>query len=505
MDLMRSHEDGDRLVAVKKVPNHWITSGQREFAKEHPNSNEKPWSDLGILRALGGAGYPYSLELLDVFRDAEYTYIETPVASEGDLFEWCSRDPRPGREREIVMQPLVVQICSAVRWLHELGLVHRDISVENILVDTDASGNQHVKLIDFGMSVLSRSCSGGVRCKASYQAPEESECERAWDGFMADTFAVGVTIFVMAAHDYPWASTRAFECQRFQYVQTAGFCRFLKKRKLRSGNGEVLMDVFSNRLIKLLEGLLEMSPEKRLTLGESCWANDCEADAERASVWQQRWLTSSLLKPSKSPARRPTQWTMESGSVLQEVVDCLFVGDEQLRSLRFSLTIADPRADGCPLIGCSAGFTTLCGYSMDEIVGQNCRFLVDPVPSELVDVETRRGAREFCDAVRDGREPLLPASPRGQWASPKSVESGIFCVQMNARKDGSLFQNMFFLMVIELEYLPFIIGLQTQLPDGESHVVYEEACRCLSANMEEVERCLASRFWVTAPMRRHMK
>lgn len=233
-------------------------------------------------------------------------------------------------------------------------------------------------------------------------------------------------------------------------------------------------------------------------------ANDCEADVKRPSVWQKRWMTSSLATPSKSPRRRPKQWTMESGSYLQEVIDCLFVGDEQLKSLRFSLTIADPMADGCPLIGCSTGFTDLCGYSMGEIVGQNCRFLVDPVPSELVDVETRRGAREFCDAVRDGQKPPLSASPDGPWASPKSVESGIFCVQTNARKDGSLFKNMFFLMAIELENLPFIVGLQTQLPDEEDHVVYEEACRCLSANMEEVQRCLTSRFWVTAPMRRNM-
>jgi len=35
------------------------------------------------------------------------------------------------------------------------------------------------------------------------------------------------------------------------------------------------------------------------------------------------------------------------------------VGDEQLRSLSFSLTIADPRADGCPLIGCSTGFSKM--------------------------------------------------------------------------------------------------------------------------------------------------
>jgi len=215
-------------------------------------------------------------------------------------------------------------------------------------------------------------------------------------------------------------------------------------------------------------------------------------------------MTSSLVTPAPVKPLQE-QWTRDSSQALQIAIDNVFEGDERLRSLRFSLTIADPRAHGCPLIGCSTGFTELCGYSMEEIVGQNCRFLVDPVPPELVDVQTRLCAREFCDAVRDGRELHMPASPGGRrWSLPKSVEGGIFCVQTNARKDGSLFKNMFFLMAITLEQAPFIIGLQNELPDGDGEAVYHDACRLLTANMETVERCLASRFWMSAPMRRHV-
>ena len=61
-----------------------------------------------------------------------------------------------------------------------------------------------------------------------------------------------------------------------------------------------------------------------------------------------------------------------------------FRSEESLLGLTFSLTIADPRLPDCPLIGCSAGFATLCGYEMEEIVGRNCRFLLDPVPVEQI-------------------------------------------------------------------------------------------------------------------------
>jgi serine/threonine protein kinase len=195
------------------------------------------------------------------------------------------------------MQPLVAQICSAVRLLHELGIVHRDISIENILLTRDERGEEHVRLIDFGMSVLSRECCGGVRCKASYQAPEE-HWQGEWDGFLSDAFGVGVVIFVMAVHDYPWESTKAWECERFEYVQARGFHSFLRKRKLRLGNGEVLKDVLSSRLAGLLSGLLMLHPDSRATLGESCW----EASL-RSSVWERRWLTSSLALPTENHNR----------------------------------------------------------------------------------------------------------------------------------------------------------------------------------------------------------
>merc|ERR1712151_1076300 len=82
-------------------------------------------------------------------------------------------------------------------------------------------------------------------------------------------------------------------------------------------------------------------------------------------------------------------WTRELAKDLQEAVDRIFAKNTKLAKCEFSLTIADPMLDGCPLIGCSTGFGKLCGYDMHEIVGRNCRFLIDPVPKDLVDQKLR--------------------------------------------------------------------------------------------------------------------
>jgi len=199
-------------------------------------------------------------------------------------------------------------------------------------------------------------------------------------------------------------------------------------------------------------------------------------------------------------------WTQEEADALQAAVNQIF-GEEatgtELTGMKFSLTIADPQISGCPLIGCSAGFTDLCGYEMAEIVGRNCRFLVDPVPPELVDKETRSKARSFCEAVRDGVDYRMSDEEREAWMPLGCAKGELFCVQTNARKCGKLFRNMFYLRALELDDTPYIIGLQTELSeDGSSHKAVRRACQHLGENMQAVERALAAHFWLTGPLRR---
>jgi len=203
-------------------------------------------------------------------------------------------------------------------------------------------------------------------------------------------------------------------------------------------------------------------------------------------------------------------WTQERADALQKGVDDIFerrADSSDLGRLKFSFTIADPSIQGCPLIGCSAGFAELCGYNFDEIVGRNCKFLVDPVPPELVDSGARRLAREFCAAVAEGRDYRVPSADRRPWMPEgKPHEDGIFLVQTNARKDGSLFRNMFYLKPMGIEERNYIVGLQTSLDEGDAEVMAAAhgACETLDKNMIELEKLLAGKFWIYTSMRRQV-
>lgn len=201
------------------------------------------------------------------------------------------------------------------------------------------------------------------------------------------------------------------------------------------------------------------------------------------------------------------------GAAFQEIVDQFCV--DNIYGLKVSFTVSDPNLEDCPLVACSIGFSELTGYAVHEIVGRNCRLLLDGVPPEHINNTTRLKARRFCQSMKEGggvnykgSHPELPEGVQNPWVG--LAEGEMICVQINARKSGELFRNMFYLKDVELEERHFILGLQAELPEDfeETTSMQELEKRCHAAfsqlcdNMTQVEQVLASQFWYSAPMRR---
>jgi len=279
--LMRDTTE-KRLVAVKQMPTRWVGCSHAEFVIEHPSETELPWQDVGCLSFLNSVSYAYACQLLGVYRDDAYTYVVTSFATEGDLFSWCEGGVAPGRDRETVVQPIARQIMEGIQQLHDFGIAHRDLSLENILMSKADDDSLHIRIIDFSMASTMRTFRNCIRGKASYQAPE-LHADKQYDAYLSDAFSLGVTLYAVLLKDYPWLSTRPGGCKCFEYVRKHGFRAYLAKRKLRNSTQKVV-EFMSEPLMELLEGLLAFDPASRLTLGERCWAS------QRRSVWDLKWM-----------------------------------------------------------------------------------------------------------------------------------------------------------------------------------------------------------------------
>jgi len=258
------------FVVAKKMPNWWMATDSQGFQRQMPYCMENPWRDIATVRYLESQHFPYLCKSHGVFRDTDFTYVVSEFAEQGSLFEWFKVGPLPGLEREATLRAIICEVLSAVRMLHNLGVAHRDLSLENILSTIKVGYSPQIRIIDFGMATWSRPCLNEPCGKPSYQAPEIHVTGTTYDPFLMDSFALGVVLFTLCAQDYPWRSTKNGGCKMFRYVLRHGFQRYLAARKVLKGNGERLNRVFSKKLAQLIEALVCPYPERRLQLAEAC-------------------------------------------------------------------------------------------------------------------------------------------------------------------------------------------------------------------------------------------
>jgi hypothetical protein len=224
-------------------------------------------------------------------------------------------------------------------------------------------------------------------------------------------------------------------------------------------------------------------------------------------------LPSSSVKARENVKQyisREGHWTTEQAERLQAQIDELFGdGQAELLGLDYSFSIADPLVEGCPMVGCSSGFTELVGYELEDIIGRNCRFLAESVPKEQCKESNRKHARDFCAAVARGQDYCIPKEEQEAWMPQEQPGDAILCFQRTARKTGELFWNMFYLKSFQLgtnldELHPYIIALQSELPNGSCTAAeLAKNLHLLETRMTQVTRTLAKLFFVETKMRRH--
>jgi len=108
-------------------------------------------------------------------------------------------------------------VCDAVQYIHQNGVIHRDIKSSNVLVDDRGAGSS-VKLIDFGVAKLGpehrhagvpQTDEGRLLGTLVYMSPEQID-ERGIDT-RADIYSLGVLLYELLAGSLPIEAPRGME------------------------------------------------------------------------------------------------------------------------------------------------------------------------------------------------------------------------------------------------------------------------------------------------------
>jgi len=137
--------------------------------------------------------------------------VGTPLSAE------LARGPMPIARGVDVLE----QMCAALARAHDLGVVHRDLKSDNILLTQRGGRKDFVKILDFGLAAIARdprlAPKGAVFGTPEYMSPEQARGEEA--AAQSDLYALGVLFFEMLTGQLPFRANdrdTLLEMQRTQ-------------------------------------------------------------------------------------------------------------------------------------------------------------------------------------------------------------------------------------------------------------------------------------------------
>jgi len=239
------------------------------------------------------------LQQKDLLFDDRYLYSVMPFCNHGELFSVLEKNERFSEDDARFW---IIQMLGSLKFMQEVaGICHRDVSLENFMVNIDEMGHRCL-MIDLGMCLrvphVVDPATGrhshllmppqGTCGKWFYMSPEIAYNRTAFDGFKADMWAMGVILYMMLMGSPPF-ETPTPDDRYFAFI-TAGHLR----RMLLNGGYH-----FSEEVMDLLQKLLTSDFRQRLSLQEAL---------------EHPWITMGNAPPPPSPEAPPEWFTMHQSA-----------------------------------------------------------------------------------------------------------------------------------------------------------------------------------------------
>ncbi|PWA78205.1 protein kinase, ATP binding site [Artemisia annua] len=144
--------------------------------------------------------HPNVVQLKEVMATKTKIFLVIEYVKGGELFAKVAK----GRLKEDVARKYFQQLIIAVDYCHSRGVSHRDLKLENLLLDE----NEDLKVSDFGLSALPEQLRNDgmlhTQCGTpAYVAPEVLR-NKGYDGAKADIWSCGVILFVLLSGYLPF-------------------------------------------------------------------------------------------------------------------------------------------------------------------------------------------------------------------------------------------------------------------------------------------------------------
>ncbi|KAI9478891.1 MAG: kinase-like domain-containing protein [Benjaminiella poitrasii] len=183
------HKDTKKIVAIKAISQKKVSDNQLRYIE----------MEINIMRSIHHA---YIIGYDDYIRTDSHAYLIMEYCSMGDMHGLIRDTYQCRGVSEDVVLHFLKQFASALKYLHDHDLIHRDIKPKNILLvsPSNQSVSSHailpdIKLADFGFAkILPKTCLANSVCGSPlYMAPEILSRQQ-YDA-KVDLWSLGVVLY----------------------------------------------------------------------------------------------------------------------------------------------------------------------------------------------------------------------------------------------------------------------------------------------------------------------
>ncbi len=188
---------GNRKIALKVL--HRKFSEDEEFIGRFENE----------AASTGRINHPNVITIYESKQAADGTLYIAMELVEGESLTEHLRKRRRLPPAEVV--EIIGQCCKALQAAHRLGIIHRDIKPDNIMLTKDSDGGLLVKILDFGIAKLKDSgghtVTGSVLGTPAYMSYEQASglSSDKLDG-RSDLYSLGIVAYTMLTGQPPFAA-----------------------------------------------------------------------------------------------------------------------------------------------------------------------------------------------------------------------------------------------------------------------------------------------------------
>jgi hypothetical protein len=193
------------------------------------------------------------IKFIDLFETADSIYIVQEYIQGGDLFYYYT-EVMQKKLNEDKIKHIMRQLGQGIKYLHEYGIIHRDIKPQNIML-SDKSASPKVKIVDFGLSKVIGSQEKASDCLGTLNFSAPEVVNKVGYGNKVDIWSLGVLIYYLMFDNLPFSDP---DKQKMNVVTNITYKDYIIP------NGSKI----TPELNDLLKGCLEKNYDKRFSIDQ---------------------------------------------------------------------------------------------------------------------------------------------------------------------------------------------------------------------------------------------